>query len=98
MKDFGIMYTCHGSCGIQRRRIFVNRRRNSQDVVDWLKDIVSIAISKDHKRVAPYCTAQNADIALPLAEEGNIGEVPKPIPEDKDIPELADKMRSKGAN
>lgn len=98
MKDFEIMYTCHG-CGLERRKVNVRRRRNMEDILEWMSSIGK-DIDDDHKATCPWCKSRNVDLMLPVSEEAEegkegIGETPAPLP-NFDTEETKDYLKARG--
>jgi hypothetical protein len=96
MNFITVLHTCHG-CGLQRCRVLVAARRPDEDITKWM-EYVGIQIGKHHYNLAPTCTAETADIAIPLPPDEPDAYIGSP--RSADIPDElgADFLKSKRAN
>jgi hypothetical protein len=63
-----VLYSCH-RCGIKDRHVPVRERRDGEDVVHWVKDVVGTALSRDHDAASPHCRiTELSDVKIPMAQ------------------------------
>ena len=71
-----VLYTCN-ACGIVERGVDVPERGKDQDVVDWARNTMGIAIGDDHAANSPGCPSSVMDmVKIPIAraEDFRVGE------------------------
>ena len=54
-----IRYKC--KCMREEAIVQVNHRGKNEDILNWMKNVVTKAIFLDHKIQSPYCTAKNTE-------------------------------------
>lgn len=79
MSTIDVRYTC-GTCPVANAKVTVREREPKEDVVEWVERVVGKAVSVDHWRRSPYCTATSVrelKIPVPPGENPYIGEATK---------------------
>lgn len=72
-----IDYTCE-ECGLEKVEIPVRARRIGEDVVAWVNDAVTPAISASHAGRSPDCDAKTiTQVRIPIAGSKVIGRPPE---------------------
>ena len=69
---FPLVYKCE--CMNGERTVFVAHRHAGEDIVKWMQNIVTPAVTDDHKIVSPKCKSTTMEyVKLPLNERPGIG-------------------------
>jgi len=82
-----ILYSCH-LCGLHRVGTDVTERGQEQDVVDWVKNVMTPEVCRDHDRRSPDCRDHDrrspdchpktiTEIMIPISGTDKIGEAAK---------------------
>lgn len=71
-----VKYSCH-KCGIYRKDIDIPARQE-EDVIAWMNDIVTSALSKDYDTSSPLCIINSlSEVLIPIQQfSKKIGEGP----------------------
>lgn len=72
-----LLYKC--SCIASERVVEVRNKASDEDVVEWMEDLVTPAVSADHSKRSPHCRAFALEyLKIPVPENApGIGEAPK---------------------
>jgi len=69
----GITYTC-GRCHVIQRVVNVTPRTALQDVAQWVEGTLAVALSEDHRKTSPLCTATKMKtVKIPLSDGVGVG-------------------------
>jgi len=67
-----VKYSCH-QCGVSKRIVEIPAR-TTQDVVQWLNEVMAPMLSRDHDSVSPGCIISKLDeVFIPISGTSKIG-------------------------
>lgn len=52
-----VQYTC-SMCGVRDRELLCRYRRNDEDVIEWMRQVVIEAVGDDHATISPECEVE----------------------------------------
>lgn len=64
-------YVAKYKCKCGEHTFVVRYREKDENIVDWLENAVRPAMGEAHTKNNAMCTATNADLFLPIDEEGD---------------------------
>ncbi len=67
MSILQVLYSCH-ACGIERRPVTVPHRKENEDIVHWVNEVVGYRVKDDHAIKSPHCRAQVCDLMIPIPD------------------------------
>lgn len=77
MSTLRCLYSC-AICGLDDVGCDVAERGPAEDVAHWMRAVAIVALSRDHQRRSPRCTATNfAKVMIPLTGAARVGDVPR---------------------
>lgn len=74
-----VKYECK-TCGSGQRTVTVVARRDGQDVVAYVENVVGMAVARDHAVKSPLCRAKKiSNLMIPVDDSGVVGREGKKI-------------------
>jgi hypothetical protein len=74
-----VTYQCR--CMAKEALVWVPDRQPTQDILDWIERVVSLAIARHHRGQNPLCAAKEIDIVkIPIHDNTQIGTRPASQP------------------
>lgn len=68
MDSIGVLYSC-GACGIIKAEVAVRYRQPDEDVVVWVRDVMTPALGADHFQRSPHCHPETlSEVHIPMPD------------------------------
>lgn len=68
-----VRYSCH-ACGIEKAEVPVRYRSSSEEVLDWMLQVLTPALLADHDSRSPHCRPEGLDdVMIPITGAQYIG-------------------------
>ena len=65
-----LKYTCD-LCGLRRVTCKTAKRKDGQDIGEWMKDVVTPSLVLDHEKRSPGChPSRFGEVMIPIPPEG----------------------------